>query len=212
VKIYSQLSLEGFSNTYVVSSDSSSRCVVLDPGSMDSDLLTVFLKNRIEPETVLITRDERHHTAGLKTLIKIYQPSVYGVDSFDLSFGPADKAPDSNGSDMNPEKLVEYRTLALSDFSVTAITFPGAWIDGSMYVIDSVLFPGPMLSAGGIREVDAGYPQALLVEALRSVFDTLPKPTWIFPAYGPPTTIQAELRSNPSLQHPPEHFVPEENG
>lgn len=208
MKIFSHLSLEGFSNTYVIASDDSPRCIVVDPGSMDADLLTVFLKNSIEPEVVLVTRAEKHHTAGLGTLKKVYQPLVYGHESFDLSFGPQEQ-----GTGHDPvEKLVEYRDLDIPDFTVKAITFPGAWIDGTMYIVDNVLFPGPMLSAGGLREVDAGYPRALLVEALRTVFSSLVKPTWIFPAYGPPTTIQVELRSNPSLLRPVEHHVLEENG
>lgn len=207
MKLFSHLSLEGFSNTYVIATDSSKSCVVIDPGSMDSDLLKIFLKNEIDPELVLITRAETHHMAGLDTLRKIYQPEIYGIESFDLSFGPK-QTPVENGT---ADELVEYRDISFNGFSISAISFPGAWIDGSMYIVDGVLFPGAMFSAGGLREVDAGYPHALLVESLKSVFSTLPSPTWVFPAYGPPTTIQVELRSNPALRRPVEHHALEDS-
>ncbi|MFP4509262.1 MAG: hypothetical protein ACOC4I_00115 [Spirochaetota bacterium] len=206
MKVVSHLSLEGFSNTYVIASDDNPRCIVVDPGSMDADLLTVFLKNGIEPGFVLVTRAEKHHTAGLSTMQKVYQPIVYGHKSLDPAVDPQEQ---SAGNDP-AENLVEYRRLDIPGFEVRAITFPGAWIDGTMYIVGDVLFPGPMLSAGGLREVDAGYPRALLIEALTTVFSSLPKSTWIFPAYGPPTTIQVELRSNPSLLRPVEHHVLEE--
>lgn len=193
MRLYHHLSLEGFSNTYVLGPEGPGGAIVIDPGSMDAELLMMIEEHDYTPEAVLLTRNERHHAGGVKTFQRIYDCQVFGRQP------PADRH--------RSREITNTESFSVGSFDIKAIRLPGSWVDGVMYQIEGALFPGPMFSAGHISELPQGFAKALLVEGLQSVLGQMPAQTYVFPAYGPPTTIRAELRTNPDLRRSPDHHV-----
>ena len=194
MRLFHHLSLEGFSNTYVLAPDGPGEAIVIDPGSMDAELLAIIEDHRFEPAAILLTRNERHHAGGVRTFQRIYDCPVFGRQP------PTDQ--------QRSREITDTEEFRVASFDVRAIRLPGSWIDGVMYLIAGALFPGPMFSAGLISELPQGYAKALLIEGLQSVLDDLPPETFVFPAYGPPTTIRAERRTNFELRTSPEKHIP----
>lgn len=193
MRLFHHIALEGFSNTYVLGDESNGEALVIDPGSMDEDLLKLIENNNFEPKGVLLTRNERHHAGGVKTFTRIYECPVFGRKP------PTDQE--------RSREITQTADFTVGGFSVCAIRLPGSWIDGVMYRIADALFPGPMFSAGLTSDLPAGFAKALLIEGLQSVCSNLPPCTFVFPAYGPPTTIRAELQTNSDLRRSPDHHI-----
>lgn len=193
MKLFHHMALEGFSNTYVLGDEIGGNALVIDPGSMDKELLMLIENQGFVPRGVLLTRDERHHAGGVKTFQKIYDCPVFG------------RKPSTDQE--RSREITETSDFEVGGFSVCAIRLPGSWIEGVMYQIGDALFPGPMFSAGRTSELPAGFAKALLVEGLQTVLASMPKNTFVFPAYGPPTTIRAELQTNSDLRRSPDHHI-----
>ncbi|MFW6368175.1 MAG: MBL fold metallo-hydrolase [Spirochaetota bacterium] len=193
MRLFHHMALEGFSNTYVVGDERTGEALVIDPGTMDEDLLMLIESNGFKPQGVLLTRNERHHAGGVKTFTKIYECPVFGRSP------PIDQE--------RSREITQTARFEVGCFSVCAIRLPGSWIDGVMYQIADALFPGPMFSAGLTVDLPAGFAKALLIEGLQSVLSSLSPDTFVLPAYGPPTTIRAELQTNLDLRRPPDHHT-----
>ena len=196
MKLFHHIFLDGFSNTYVLGSENSSRALVIDPGSMDEELLMLIEDNNFVPAAILLTRNERHHAGGVRTFQRIYNCPVFGR-----------KPPEEH---QHSHEITDTQSFTVGGFEVHAIRLPGSWIDGVIYQIGGALFPGPMLSSGKTSDLPPGFAKALLIEGLQTVLESMPPRTYVFPAYGPPTTIQAELGTNEDLRKSPDHHIPRE--
>ncbi len=197
MKLFHHISLEGFSNTYVLGSEESNAALVIDPGSMDEELLMLIEDNNFVPAGILLTRNERHHAGGVRTFQRIYDCPVFGR-----------KPPEEH---QHSHEITDTQSFSVGEFNVHAIRLPGSWIDGVIYRIGGALFPGPMFSAGKTTDLPPGFAKALLIEGLQAVLSSMPPGTYVFPAYGPPTTIRAELRTNADLRRSPDHHIPREH-
>ena len=58
----------GFSNCYVLGGAEGTDAVIIDPGSMDNQLLECIERNDYCLKAVLITHDHKGHVQGLRTL------------------------------------------------------------------------------------------------------------------------------------------------
>jgi len=68
------------------------------------------------------------------------------------------------------------------------------------YHADGCLFSGDVLFAGSVGRTDlAGGDWETLLASIRSLTDTLPADTVVYPGHGPITTLGDELARNPFL-------------
>ena len=169
-----------FSNCYVLSDNDSA--VIIDPGSMDKQLLEYIEDNNLNLEAVLITHDHRVHVHGLRTLLRIYKVDIYAIN----------------------HNVLEYRTTPVKDgdkitigpFTAEIIAIPGHSADSAVYRIDSMLFTGDVLTSGLVGTTASAYGAATQINKLRSRLLSLPGDYTIFPGHGPPSTLEAERRYN----------------
>jgi glyoxylase-like metal-dependent hydrolase (beta-lactamase superfamily II) len=170
----------GFSNCYVLGNQD--EAVIIDPGIMDTNLLSTIEDNEFNLKGILITHDHPHHVRGLRTIMKIYNVEIYSV---------------------NP-MIGEYRSFLVKggdivnagSFRADVISIPGHSADSAVFKIGRLLFTGDSLSAGLTGSTTSSYAAATQVNALRSKLLSLPGDYIVLPGHGPPSSLEAERRFN----------------
>ena len=189
VRLYFHYCPSGFSNCYILGTDPpqseaspQSEAIIIDPGSMDSELLNYIEENHFILQGIFITHDHPHHVGGLKTIMRIYDTEIYAI---------------------NPV-IMDYRTILLRDggvinigpFRAEVISIPGHSADSAVLKIGRLLFTGDALTAGLVGSTASSYALMTQVAALRSKILSLPGDYTVLPGHGPPSSLEAERRFN----------------
>ena len=186
MKFFSYFSVTELSNTYLIGSDDGGDAIIIDPGVFDEGLLKLIEDYRFYVRYVLITHAHHPHVSGLKTILKIYEVSIFCYDPGILD-PPAHHIKGGN-------------RLKLGEFSIEVIETPGHSNDSLSYKIGRLLFTGDALTAGSIGKTTGYFEGALLLSSIRKKLFDLDDNTLIFPGHGPPTTIGIEKKLNPYLK------------
>ena len=172
----------GFSNCYVLGAEDSPDAIVVDPGSMDRQLLEHIEDNEFNPVAVLITHNHSGHVHGLRTLCRIYKPEIYAINRVVL--------------DVKTTPVKDEDKIVIGPFSVGVISIPGHSADSAVYLIDNLLFTGDVLTAGMVGSTASAYGAATQMNKLRSRLLSLPGNYVVLPGHGPPSSLEAERRFN----------------
>ena len=78
MKVYFHLCIDGFTNSYVIVNDDPAvmEAIIVDPGQISNDIIRQIEDGGYKLVAVLITHNHAHHINGLRTLTKIYNPTV----------------------------------------------------------------------------------------------------------------------------------------
>jgi glyoxylase-like metal-dependent hydrolase (beta-lactamase superfamily II) len=184
VKIYFHLSLEEFTNSYVIVNELPSvrQAIIIDPGKISPDIIRQLEDGNYTLTAVLVTHNHRNHVLGLPTLNKIYSPRVYAAD-YEIAGTPAIV--------LNGDGKISLAGLDISYFSV-----PGHSFDSMVFKIGNVMFTGDTLTSGVIGETSSKYSKKLLCDNIRAKIFSQTDDTVIMPGHGPPTTVGAEKLYN----------------
>jgi glyoxylase-like metal-dependent hydrolase (beta-lactamase superfamily II) len=192
----------GFSNCYILGTDFSEaaaghpgkgrsgkaayrEAIIVDPGSMDEQILGSIEDNEYKLKAVLITHDHVNHVHGLKTLKRIYNAEIYAVNHVILE---------------HKTNLVrDGDSIKIGPFRVEVISIPGHSADSAVFMIDNLLFTGDVLTAGLVGRTASTYGAAVQMRALRSRILSLPGDYTILPGHGPPSTLEAERKFNAGI-------------
>ncbi|MBP3365537.1 MAG: MBL fold metallo-hydrolase [Treponema sp.] len=184
MKVYVHLCFDGFTNSYTVLNDNPDvmEAVILDPGKVDADTISLIETGGYSLAAVLITHNHKNHLKGLQTLKKIYAPTVYSADS--ETYG-------MNRSILNGDGTIRVAGLNVDFFSV-----PGHSPDSMVYKIEDMLFTGDTVLSGLTGSTSSSYSQKLLCRKIREKLFSLPGRTVVFPGHGAPSTIESERQFN----------------
>jgi len=185
MKLFTLYNLEGNINTYLVGLESGGEAIIIDPGHIDLYLLNLLEDNNYYIKSILITHDHEYHTKGVKTLMRIYEPSIYSKRAMIYDY-PA--------TTINTNSV-----LNLCGFDITAIEIPGHSDDSLVFRIRNALFTGDVLSAGRIGYTPNSVAKKLLQDNIEKKLFSIKEDLIIFPGHGPPTTIRAEKEFNSYL-------------
>lgn len=185
MKIYFHLSLEGFSNCYVVTNPESKKALIIDPGKITKEILEQIEIDRYSLEAVLITHNHESHLRGLSTIRKIYKPQVYAAD-YEVA-----------GNDT--QVLKGDGTFTAAGLSVIHMSVPGHTPDSMVYKIGKVLFTGDALSASMLGTTNNAYAEKMLLSNVHNKILTQHDDTVIMPGHGPPSSVAAEKQFNLSI-------------
>ncbi|HEY9054939.1 MAG TPA: MBL fold metallo-hydrolase [Rectinemataceae bacterium] len=186
MKVYQHYSIYGFSNGYVLGNDESGLALVVDPAEVTPIMIEQLETKGYRLKAVLITHNHLHHVRGLKTLMRIYSPTVY--------------ASNARIFDTPCRKVRDGEIFQEAGFAIEAIALPGHSQDSIVYSLESCLFTGDSLHAGVIGKTTSAFNAQALAERIRSKLLPLGDDTLIFPGHGPPTTLGTERRFNLGLQ------------
>jgi glyoxylase-like metal-dependent hydrolase (beta-lactamase superfamily II) len=186
MKLYFHYCSYGFSNCYVLGADSSMEssadAVIIDPGSMDEQVLEYIEDNNLNLRAVLITHDHLGHVHGLRTLLRIYQTEIFAINRIVL--------------DNKTKPVKDGDRIVFGPFTIEVISIPGHSADSAVYRIDNLLFTGDVLTSGLVGSTASSYGAATQVSKLRSRLLSLPGDYTVLPGHGPPSTLEAERRYN----------------
>jgi hydroxyacylglutathione hydrolase len=101
----------------------------------------------------------------------------------------------------SPDRLLDgHERFELAGIEFETLTVPGHSPAHLAYLADGCLFSGDVLFAGGVGRVDLpGGDWGTLVGSIRTLVETLPPDTVVYPGHGPRTSLGAELARNPFL-------------
>ncbi|HOS31469.1 MAG TPA: MBL fold metallo-hydrolase [Treponemataceae bacterium] len=185
MKIYFHLSLEGFSNCYVVTNPETKTALIIDPGKITKEILEQIEIDRYSLEAVLITHNHESHLRGLSTIRKIYKPQIFAAD-YEVA-----------GNDtqvLKGDGIIKAAGLTVGHMSV-----PGHTPDSMVYKIGKVLFTGDALSASMLGTTNNAYAEKMLLSNVHNKILTQNDDTIIMPGHGPPSSVAAEKLFNLSI-------------
>lgn len=197
-------------NCFVLrSSETSTDCLIIDPG-LGIDELVVFLEeDGLNPVAVVLTHGHIDHIAGVAVLrgrfpdIKVY---VHKLDANMLT------EPHANLSAMTGESfsiepadfiLEERDEIEQVGIKLSILHTPGHTPGGiSLYSKeDGVVFVGDALFADSVGRTDfPGGSMAQLIKGIKEKLLALPDETVVYPGHGPITKIAREKQFNQYLR------------
>ena len=170
-------------NTYVLTDEATSDCIVVDPGMSsheEEDVMINFIEsNHLHLKYIVATHLHLDHAVGIEALRRRYGVELLAHEA-DAPLG---------------ERLKEQAKMFGVRVNIISVT-PGRYIkDG-----DQFLASGDILFAGSIGRTDLpGGSSTQLISGIRNKLMTLPDDTVVYPGHGPTTTIGVERRSNPYI-------------
>ncbi len=182
MKLYHYFSPNSLTNIYVLAEDSSRSAMIVDPAVFDVPLLELIEGRGLHLDSVLVTHETESHLRGLRTLLKVYDATIYAANAQVLEF--------------ESHPVGNMGRFTASGLAVEPISLPGYWSDALIYRVGGVLLTGEVLGAGRIGESINPYARELLRADLRERVLTLPPDTIVLPSSGPPSTLAVELATN----------------
>ena len=187
MKLYFHFAVVGFANTYLIGPNGGGDAILVDPGIMDKELLTLIEGNKYTIRTILVTHHHNSHVKGIRTLKKIYDADIYAFSPYILDF-PSIPIKD------------EDKFTAASGIEVEVIEVPGHSSDSLIYHIGGMVFTGDVLAAGRVGNTKNSFSRALLLRSISEKLFSLPDTTLVLPGHGPPSSLKAEKMFNPDLK------------
>jgi hydroxyacylglutathione hydrolase len=194
-------------NSYLVRRDGSDRALFVDPGDEAPKLLSAIEALGVTLEAILLTHTHIDHVGAVAPVAKatgapvwvpvIEKPVLADINRFvpwpDL--GPFE--------DWDAEHTVAGgERLELAGFEIDVIFTPGHSPGHVTYSIadEEAAFSGDVLFQGSVGRTDLpGGDWPTLLDSIRSLLDSLPESTTVYPGHMGITTLGAERASNPFL-------------
>ncbi|MDR2491338.1 MAG: MBL fold metallo-hydrolase [Spirochaetaceae bacterium] len=191
MKLYNNYCTPGFSNSYVLGVDDAPaspdlakrEAIIIDPGAMDSETLANIENNNYSLEAILLTHDHTPHTAGLRSLKRIYDVEIYAAS----------------------KSVLEYKSNIVRDgdiihiggsFTVQVFSVPGHSVDSVVYKIDNLLFTGDVLTAGLLGSTASSFGAMRQITTIQNKIFALSGDLIVLPGHGPPSTLNIERKFN----------------
>jgi hydroxyacylglutathione hydrolase len=195
-------------NSFLLRKDGSDRALVVDPGDEAERILKAAEELGVTIEAILITHTHFDHIGAVAPLAKATGAPVWCPEgeTFVLAdinsyvwpgFGPYENY-DADHTVSGGERL------ELAGFEIDVISTPGHSPAHVTYSIpdEAAIFSGDVLFHGSMGRVDlpGGDPTGkTLLESIRTLLDTLPPETKVYPGHMGITTLGDERATNPFL-------------
>ncbi len=203
--------------TYVIN-DTQNNAVIIDAGCQTVQekerLATYIHQNNLQVRAHLLTHGHLDHLMGARFVYEQYDilPHLSPVDEW--YFNRQNEQSAAFGCPLDDEPLQEYialqepqttnresrQNLRFGNLCFHVLPTPGHTQGGVCYLLDSLLFAGDTLFAGGIGRTDLpGGDYATLIRSIQKQILPLPDSTIIYPGHGYDTTLGIERTENPYI-------------
>jgi glyoxylase-like metal-dependent hydrolase (beta-lactamase superfamily II) len=194
-------------NTYIFRSDGSDRGLIVDPGDEADKLLAAIDALGIQLDGILLTHTHFDHVGAVAPVARATGAEVWvpKIEAFVLAdimkfvpwpgFGPYESYDAEH-------ELEGGERLELAGFEIDVLSTPGHSPGHVTFSIpdEDAVFSGDVLFQGSIGRTDLpGGDFDALMESIRSLLDTLPGETTVYPGHMGITTLAAERATNPFL-------------
>lgn len=182
MKVYFHLSIEGFSNCYIVANEETKEVLIIDPGVITNNIIEQIEREQYKLVGILITHNHKSHIRGLRTIRKIYTPVIYAAD-YEVA-----------GSDTF--LLKGDGIIRVAGLSVGYMSIPGHSHDSLVFKIGQILFTGDVITAGLIGNTNSYYSKKILLANVKSKILSQQTDIILMPGHGPPSSVEAERHFN----------------
>jgi hydroxyacylglutathione hydrolase len=194
-------------NCYLFRRDGSSSALIVDPGDEAPKLLGAIQELGLTLEGILLTHTHFDHVGAVAPVAKatgaevwvpeIEKPVLADIMSFVPwpGFGPFE-------SYEAEHTLTGGEKLELAGFEIDVLFTPGHSPGHVTYSIadEEAIFSGDVLFQGSVGRTDLpGGDWPTLLESIRTLVDTLPPDTTVYPGHMGVTSLGAERATNPFL-------------
>src|SRR3712207_4399273 len=194
-------------NAYLVRAEGSDLALMIDPGEEADRLLGAVRELGVELDAILLTHTHFDHVGAVapvaeKTGAEVWVPVIEKdvlANIMDYvpwpGFGPF-KSYDAEHTLEGGEKL------ELAGFEIDVLFTPGHSPGHVTFSIpdEQAIFSGDVLFQGSVGRTDLpGGDWPTLLASIRSLVDTLPEETTVYPGHMGITSLGAEKRTNPFL-------------
>jgi hydroxyacylglutathione hydrolase len=201
-------------NTYIVRRSEGATAVIVDPGDEAERILGAVRALGIETvEAILLTHTHFDHVGAVApvaaaTGAPVYCPELETAVLANImdyvpwpGFGPFE----SYEADRT---VAGGETLELAGLRFVVDFVPGHSPGHVSYALPDheAIFSGDVLFQGSVGRVDLpGGDWPTLLESIRTLVETYPEPTTVYPGHMGLTTLGAERATNPFLRELPQH-------
>jgi hydroxyacylglutathione hydrolase len=194
-------------NCYLFRRDGSDRALIVDPGDEAPKLLSAIDQLGVGLDGILLTHTHFDHVGAVApvaeaTGAEVWVPEIEKGVLADINsfvpwpgFGPFESY-DAEHTLSGGEKL------ELAGFEIDVLFTPGHSPGHVTYSIpeEAAVFSGDVLFQGSVGRTDLpGGDWPTLIESIRSMVESLPEETTVYPGHMGVTTLGAERASNPFL-------------
>src|ERR687893_81212 len=192
-------------NCYIARRDGADRAIIVDPGEEADRLLNVVERLSVRLDAILLTHTHFDHVGAVaavarETGAEVWVPEIERGVLADINsyvpfsgFGPFE-------SYEAEHKLRGGERLELAGFEIDVVFTPGHSPGHVTFSIpdEQAVFSGDVLFQQSIGRTDLpGGDYGTLLESIRSLVDTLPEETSVYPGHMGTTTLGAERAGNP---------------
>lgn len=182
-------------NCYILYSEASSDCIVIDPGYEPERVLEAVKSLNKHLQAILLTHGHFDHVGGVR--------EIFAQTDCDIYLCPADCA--------MPEQMTagplcytcsyqEGDVLSLAGLTLRVLQTPGHTPGSVCLLCDGNLFSGDTLFAGSCGRTDLPGGSWNDLQTSLSRLKALEGSFTVYPGHGEATTLDAEKRYNPYLR------------
>jgi hydroxyacylglutathione hydrolase len=194
-------------NSYVFRRDGSDRALVVDPGDEPDKLLGAIDALGVQLDGILLTHTHFDHVGAVAPVAKatgaeVWVPEKEAFVLADINsfvpwpgFGPFESYDAEH-------TLAGGERLELAGFEIDVLLTPGHSPGHVTFSLpdEEAVFSGDVLFQGSVGRTDLpGGDWETLLESLRTLVDTLPGETTVYPGHMGITSLAAERATNPFL-------------
>jgi hydroxyacylglutathione hydrolase len=194
-------------NCFLFRPEGSDRALIVDPGDEADRILKPVEELGLKVEAILVTHCHFDHIGAVAPVAKatgapVYCPQIEVPVLADImSFVPwPDFGPyESYEAD---ETVAGGETLELAEFEIDVVFTPGHSPGHVTYSVrgEEAIFSGDVLFQGSVGRTDLpGGDWETLLESIRSLVDSHPEETVVYPGHMGITSLAAERATNPFL-------------
>lgn len=191
-------------NCYVVRSENSPHCVVIDPGGESQSIFDFLDQRKLSPVLIICTHAHGDHTGAAAPMLARYGDCEFAMGTADIKAASQQKAWLKNMLEDFEEPPVPSRglnhgeTLDCDGFEMNVLATPGHTPGSISLYVDGYVFTGDTLFRESIGRFDlSDGDHAKEIASIRTVLFDLDDSTVVLPGHGPSTTIGHERTANP---------------